>query len=65
MSDWKIRNNTNKSGSKEAKHDNAFPGVSTDELEELKEAFDLFDKDGGGTIDGISTYLWQELIMHY
>ncbi len=31
-------------------------GVSSDELEELKEAFDLFDKDGGGTYDGISTY---------
>jgi Ca2+-binding EF-hand superfamily protein len=31
---------------------NEFPGVSEDELTELKEAFDLFDKDGGGTIDG-------------
>ena len=30
----------------------SFPGVSEDELAELKEAFDLFDKDGGGTIDG-------------
>jgi len=26
-------------------------GISTEELEELKEAFDLFDTDGGGTID--------------
>jgi Ca2+-binding EF-hand superfamily protein len=29
-----------------------FPGVGEDELTELKEAFDLFDKDGGGTVDG-------------
>lgn len=29
-----------------------FPGVGEDELTELKEAFDLFDKDQGGTIDG-------------
>jgi Ca2+-binding EF-hand superfamily protein len=29
-----------------------FPGVGEDELTELREAFDLFDKDSGGTIDG-------------
>eukprot|EP00574_Skeletonema_japonicum_P006797 CAMPEP_0201717070 /NCGR_PEP_ID=MMETSP0593-20130828/2907_1 /ASSEMBLY_ACC=CAM_ASM_000672 /TAXON_ID=267983 /ORGANISM="Skeletonema japonicum, Strain CCMP2506" /LENGTH=160 /DNA_ID=CAMNT_0048207037 /DNA_START=77 /DNA_END=559 /DNA_ORIENTATION=- len=27
------------------------PGLSGDEVEELRQAFDLFDTDGGGTID--------------
>lgn len=27
------------------------PGLSDDEIEELRQAFDLFDTDGGGTID--------------
>ncbi len=27
------------------------PGLSEDEIMEIKEAFDLFDTDGGGTID--------------
>ena len=27
------------------------PGLSDDEVEELRQAFDLFDTDGGGTID--------------
>ena len=27
------------------------PGLSDDELEDLRQAFDLFDADGGGTID--------------
>merc|ERR1712202_28580 len=27
------------------------PGLSEDEIEEIKEAFDLFDTDGSGTID--------------
>lgn len=27
------------------------PGLSRDEIEEIKEAFDLFDTDGSGTID--------------
>jgi len=27
------------------------PGLSEDEIIEIKEAFDLFDTDGGGTID--------------
>ena len=27
------------------------PGLSEDEIMEIKEAFDLFDSDGGGTID--------------
>jgi Ca2+-binding EF-hand superfamily protein len=27
------------------------PGLTEDEIEEIKEAFDLFDADGGGTID--------------
>jgi centrin-1 len=43
------RNNRNQ---KQEDEKMSFPGVSDDELAELKEAFDLFDKDGGGTIDG-------------
>ena len=27
------------------------PGLTEDEIEEIKEAFDLFDTDGSGTID--------------
>ena len=27
------------------------PGLTDDEVEELRQAFDLFDTDGGGTID--------------
>ena len=27
------------------------PGISLEEVNEIKEAFDLFDEDGGGTID--------------
>merc|ERR1712098_854529 len=27
------------------------PGVSLDEIEEIKEAFDMFDKDGSGSIE--------------
>ena len=27
------------------------PGLGEDEIEEIKEAFDLFDTDGSGTID--------------
>ena len=27
------------------------PGLTLDEIEEIKEAFDLFDADGGGTVD--------------
>ena len=27
------------------------PGLSEDEIMQIKEAFDLFDTDGGGTID--------------
>ena len=27
------------------------PGLTVDEVEEIKEAFDLFDTDGSGTID--------------
>lgn len=27
------------------------PGLTEDEIEEIKEAFDLFDADGSGTID--------------
>ena len=27
------------------------PGLMQDEIEEIKEAFDLFDTDGSGTID--------------
>ena len=29
----------------------ARPGLTEDEVEEIKEAFDLFDTDGSGTID--------------
>ena len=29
----------------------SLPGLSEDEIEELRKAFDLFDTDGGGTID--------------
>ena len=29
----------------------ARPGLSEDEVMEIKEAFDLFDSDGGGSID--------------
>ena len=31
--------------------DHVRPGLSEDEVLEIKEAFDLFDSDGGGTID--------------
>ena len=31
--------------------DHTRPGLSEDEVLEIKEAFDLFDSDGGGTID--------------
>ena len=31
--------------------DHTRPGLSADEVLEIKEAFDLFDSDGGGTID--------------
>ena len=32
------------------KNDNR-PGLTADEVEEIKEAFNLFDTDGSGTID--------------
>ena len=31
--------------------DHTRPGLSADEVLEIKEAFDLFDSDGGGSID--------------
>jgi len=44
----------NKSGKKNKgfnPEDHTRPGLSADEVLEIKEAFDLFDSDGGGTID--------------
>ena len=33
------------------KHQQRRPGLTDDEVEELRQAFDLFDTDGSGTID--------------
>jgi centrin-1 len=52
FSDPKMSYNRNNRNQKQEDEKMSFPGVSDDELAELKEAFDLFDKDGGGTIDG-------------
>jgi centrin-1 len=35
----------------DSKKTSSRPGLSDDEIEELRQAFDLFDTDGGGTID--------------
>ena len=43
-------NNSNKKGGFNAQ-DHTRPGLSEDEVLEIKEAFDLFDSDGGGSID--------------
>ena len=44
------RNRSNKKGGFNAQ-DHTRPGLSEDEVLEIKEAFDLFDSDGGGSID--------------
>ena len=42
-------NNNSRKGFNAADYER--PGLSEDEVMEIKEAFDLFDSDGGGTID--------------
>jgi len=54
-------------GKKQNEPQYEFPGVGEDELTELKEAFDLFDKDAGGTVDGKELkgmYVFMKCLSH-
>eukprot|EP00515_Schizochytrium_aggregatum_P000128 CAMPEP_0202035478 /NCGR_PEP_ID=MMETSP0962-20130828/902_1 /ASSEMBLY_ACC=CAM_ASM_000488 /TAXON_ID=4773 /ORGANISM="Schizochytrium aggregatum, Strain ATCC28209" /LENGTH=166 /DNA_ID=CAMNT_0048599489 /DNA_START=67 /DNA_END=567 /DNA_ORIENTATION=+ len=42
---------SNRAGGRKAKKYTERPGLSEDEIEEIREAFNLFDTDGSGTID--------------
>merc|ERR1712170_151133 len=47
----KVSTNMSRGGAKSFNAKKFRPGLTEDEVEEIKEAFDLFDTDGSGSID--------------